>query len=225
MSLTLAKTDSQIKADVLNELKWDPDVDETEVGVVVKDGIVTLTGNTTSYAKKLIAREAAHRVYGVLDVVDNMTMKLSTKSELLDEDVAKAVRNALHWDALVPDDKITSTVANGVVELRGTVDLISQREHADRAVRQLVGVRGVINQIKIAAKTINTAQIKSQIEAALERQAEREAKRLKVSVTDGVVTLSGTVRSWSEKSAAGRIALFAPGVQRIDNRLIVDPYC
>jgi osmotically-inducible protein OsmY len=225
MSTALAsKADAQIKADVLNELKWDQNVDETDVGVQVHNGIVTLTGYISAYAKKIAARDAAHRVYGVLDVVDDMKVRIPTVWERTDEDVAQAVRNALKWDVLVRDDKITTTVSSGIVTLLGQVNTWMQRYDAERCVQRLTGVKGVINQITIAGPIVEPAQIKRDIENALERQTEREAKRIGVSVRDGVVTLTGTLRSWGERNAIERAASFAPGVSRVDDRTTVDPY-
>lgn len=224
MTIATTKSDAQIKTDVLNELKWDSAVDEIEVGVQVKDGIVTLTGNVNAYPKKLAARAAAHRVYGVLDVVDNTQVRILTIWQRTDEDVAKAVRNALKWDILVPDEHITSTVSSGVVTLQGSVDTWLQRWDADIAVQRLTGVKSVINQIAVALKTVNPVQVKREIEEALERQTEREAKRIGVSVHDGVVTLTGTLRSWGEKNAIERAVYHAPGVRCVDDRTTVDPY-
>lgn len=224
MTIATTKSDAQIKTDVLNELKWDSAVDETEVGVQVKDGIVTLTGNISAYPKKLAARDAAHRVYGVLDVVDNTQVRIPSIWHRTDEDVAKAVRNNLKWDVLVPDDKITTTVSNGTVTLQGKVNTWMQRYDAERCVQRLTGVKGVINQITVAVPTVDPAKIKREIEDALERQTEREAKRISVSVRDGVVTLTGTLRSWGEKNAIERAASYAPGVHRVDDRTTVDPY-
>jgi osmotically-inducible protein OsmY len=224
MTIATTKSDSQIKTDVLNDLRWDTAVDETEVGVQVKSGIVTLTGNISAYPKKLAAIDAAHRVYGVLDVVDDMKVKIPSVWERTDQDVATAVRNGLKWDVLVPDDRITSTVSSGTVTLKGSVDTWMQRYEAERAVQRLTGVKGVINQITVTAKPVNPDQIKQQIEEALERQTEREAKRIGVSVKDGVVTLTGTLRSWGEKNAVERAAYYAQGVRRVDDKTTVDPY-
>ncbi len=224
MALATAKSDSQVKADVLEELRWDPNVDETEVGVQVKSGLVTLTGSIGAYAKKLAAIEAVHRVQGVLDVVDEMKVKIPSVWERTDRDVADAVRHALKWDVFVPDDRIKTTVAGGVVTLQGSVDTWMQRYDAERAVQRLTGVTAVVNQITVAAPAVDAAQLKRQIEDALERQAEREARRIGVAVREGVVTLTGTLRSWGEKNAIERAAAFAPGVRRIDDRTVVDPY-
>jgi osmotically-inducible protein OsmY len=224
MTTAIMKTDSQIKSDVLNELKWDSRVDETDVGVQVKEGIVTLVGSVDVYAKKIAAREAAHRVHGVLDVVDELQVKVAGIGAPTDTDIARAVRDALEWDAFVPDEKITSTVSLGIVTLEGVVPTWSQRADAERVVRGLAGVRGVINQITVMAKAVDSSRIKADIEEALERQAEREARRIGVSVKDGVVMLTGRVRSWVEKDTIDRVVGFATGVRRVDDRLIVDPY-
>ena len=226
MAITTAivKSDSQIKGDVLNELKWDSRVDETDIGVQAKEGVVTLTGSVNVYAKKIAAREAAHRVHGVLDVVDELQVKVPGIGARTDADIARGVRDALEWDAFVPDEKITSTVSLGIVTLEGAVQTWSQRADAERVVRGLTGVRGVINQITVAAKAVDTTRLKTDIEEALERQAEREARRIGISIKDGVVMLTGRVRSWVEKDTIDRVVGFAPGVRRVDDRLVVDPY-
>lgn len=224
MTTAIMKSDSQIKADVLNELKWDSRIDETDIGVQVKNGVVTLVGTIDVYAKKIAAREAAHRVHGVLDVVDELQVKVPGIGARTDTEVARAVREALEWDAFVPDEKITSTVSLGIVTLEGLVQTWTQRADAERAVRGLTGVRGVINQITVSAKPVDPTRIKDEIEDALERQAEREARRIGVTVKDGVVTLTGRIRSWAEKNAVDRVVGFAPGVRRVEDQLIVDPY-
>ncbi len=224
MTTAIIKSDTQIKADVLNELKWDSRIDETDIGVQVRDGVVTLVGSVDVYAKKLAAREASHRVHGVLDVVDDLQVKVPGIGARSDNDIARAVRDALQWDAFVPDEKITSTVAMGIVTLEGMVQTWTQRADAERVVRGLVGVRGVINQISVAAKAADPTRIKNEIEDALERQAEREARRIGVTVKDGVVTLTGRIRSWAEKNAVDRVVGFAPVVRRVEDQMIVDPY-
>jgi osmotically-inducible protein OsmY len=224
MTTAIIKSDSQIKTDVLNELKWDSRVDETDVGVQIKDGIVTLVGSVDVYAKKIASREAAHRVHGVLDVVDELQVKVAGVGAPPDIDIARGVRDAHEWDAFVPDEKITSTVSLGIVTLEGVVPTWSQRADAERVVRGLTGVRGVINQISVMAKAVDSGRIKADIEEALERQAEREARRIGVQVKDGVVMLTGRVRSWVEKDTIDRVVGFATGVRRVDDRLVVDPY-
>lgn len=223
MTLATQRSDAQIKADVLDELRWDSTVDETEVGVQVKNGIVTLTGGISAYPKKLAAVDAAHRVHGVLDVVDDMRVKVPTIWERTDQELAGAVRGTLTWDVLVPDDRVASTVSGGVVTLQGNVPTWTQRYETERAVRRLTGVKGVVNQITVGAAPMDSGQIKREIEEALERQTEREARRIGVSVRDGVVTLTGTVRSWAEKNAIARAASCSPGARRVDDKTTVDP--
>ena len=145
----MKKTDAQIHHDVLKELKWDSRVDQTEVGVQVASGVVTLTGTVTSWAKRVAAQEAAHRVMGVLDVANDITVKAPGGPAPTDTDIAQAVRRALEWDVFVPDDKITSTVTDGWVTLEGTVDSWSQRTDAERAIRNLAGVKFVVNKITV----------------------------------------------------------------------------
>jgi osmotically-inducible protein OsmY len=224
MTTAIIKSDSQIKTDVLNELKWDTRIKETDLGVQVRDGIVTLVGTVDVYAKKLAARDAAHRVHGVLDVVDELQVKVPSVGARGDSELARAVRDTLQWDAFVPDDKIISTVSMGVVTLEGLVQTWAQRADAERVVRGLTGVRGVVNMISVQAKPVDAERIKLEIEDALERQAEREARRIGVSVKDGVVTLTGRIRSWAERNAVDRVVGFAPGVRRLDDQLVVDPY-
>jgi len=224
MPVAVARTDAQIKNDVLAELRWDSRVKETEVGVQVRDGIVTLTGAIDSYPAKMAAREAAHRVYGVLDVVDELRVRLPSSWERSDADIARAVREALRWDVTVPDERITTTVSGGTVTLEGEVHTWAERADAERALHRLAGVKGVVNRISIAIAACDADLLRRQIEEALERQAEREARRIGVRVEGGVVTLTGTVRSWAERNAIDRVAGFAQGIRRVDDRLTVDPY-
>jgi osmotically-inducible protein OsmY len=213
------KTDSQIQRDVLQELTWDPRVEETDVGVEVDQGVVTLTGTVGSYAKRLAAQEAAHRVQGVLDVANDVRVKLPVGEERTDTDIAQAVRRALEWDALVPHERIRSTVAQGWVTLDGTVEYWYQRDAAERAVRPLAGVRGVTDHVAVRPPAVESERVREAIEQALERRAEREAKRIQVSVREGMVTLTGTVPSWPAKQAVLGAARFTPGVRAVDDRL------
>jgi osmotically-inducible protein OsmY len=217
------KTDTQIHRDVLEELKWDSRVDETEVGVEVDNGVVTLTGTVTSWAKRMAAQEAARRVVGVLDVANDIKVKSPGGSSRTDTEIAQAVRHALEWDVYVPDEKISSTVTDGIVTLEGMLDRWSHRADAERAVRNLAGVKGVVNRIKVTPAAVPTSTVRNAIEQALERRAEREAKRIHVDVKDGVVTLTGAVHSWAERKSVVAAARFTPGVQEVDDRLSVQP--
>lgn len=218
------KTDSQIQLEVLQELKWDSRVEETEVGVTVNNGLVVLTGTVSSYAKKIAAEEAAHRVPGVLDVVNDLKVSVPTGMERTDIEVAEAVRHSLEWNVWVDADRISSTVSNGWVALEGVVSLLRERDDAERAVRRLPGVRGVTNRIKVVGPKLSPHKVRSMIEEALERRAERAAHRIKVEVNDdGVVTVTGRVRSWAEQRAILGALIHAPGVSSVNENLFIDP--
>ncbi len=219
MSLMLKKTDTQIHRDVLEELTWDPRVDETEVGVEVDKGVVTLTGTVTSWAKRVAAQDAARRVTGVLDVANDITVKTPGGLVRSDTEIAQAVRQTLQWDVFVPDEKITSTVTDGWVTLAGTVERLSERDDAERAVRNLAGVKVVVNTITVTPWNPVSADVRRAIERALDRRAEREARHLTVDVHEGVATLSGPVRSWAERRAVLGAARFTPGVRAIEDHL------
>jgi osmotically-inducible protein OsmY len=215
------KTDSQIQQDVLRELKWDTRVEETDVGVEVEKGVVTLTGTVSSWAKKMAAQEAAHRVLGVLDVANDVQVKVPGSLGRTDTDIAQAVRRALEWDVLVPEQRIQSTVSDGLVTLEGNVDFWSQREDAERAVRNLAGVRTVINRIEVKSTKV-TQDVHLAITGALARHALREAKNIDVAVHDGRVTVTGAVDSWAEKQAVLGAARGTCGVHQIDDRLRIE---
>lgn len=215
------KTDSQIKRDVLDELKWDTRVKETDVGVEVHGGTVTLTGTVDSWAARLAAQEAAHRVEGVLDVANDVRIKLPGSLQQNDTDIAKKVRLALEWDVLVPEDRIRSTVSNGVVTLEGDVDYFSQYEDAERAVRNLSGVCAVRNMISVAYRDPRVSQqnVQSAIRGALERHAQHAAKRVQIAVNDGTVVLRGDVPSWAERTAVEGAVRGTPGVRKVENHI------
>lgn len=216
------KSDSQIQQEVLRELKWDTRVEETEIGVTVEHGVVTLTGAVSSYGKKIAAQEAAHRVYGVLDVANDIQVRLPGGMARSDTEIAQAVRNALEWDVWIPEERIKSTVSTGWVTVEGDVDRLRERGDVERAIRRLAGVRGVTNRIDVKPPAVVAADVRETIEEALERRAEREARRIKVEVHDGAVTLSGPVRSWAEKRAILGTVSHAPGVRAVHEHLFVD---
>ncbi|TMB78468.1 MAG: BON domain-containing protein [Chloroflexi bacterium] len=214
------RTDEEIQRDILEELKWDTRVRPNEIGVAVKDGIVTLTGWVDSYLKKMAAEEAAHRVRGVKAVVNDIEVRLPSSAERTDEDLAKAALNALQWQAGVPADKIDVTVSHGWVTLKGEVEYGYQKREAERAVERLSGVRGVINLIRVKPG-LSPTDLKQKIEQALVRNAELDAKRITVEVQGSKVILHGTVRSYAEKKAAEEAAWAAPGVSEVENHITI----
>jgi osmotically-inducible protein OsmY len=218
------RSDTAVQQAVLDELTWDTRVDETEVGVEVDHGVVTLTGTVAAYAKKLAAEEAAHRVPGVLDVANDIKVHVPGGFYQTDTEIAQAVRRALEADVFVPAEGIETTVSDGWVKLEGTVEYWSQRQDAEQAIIRLLGVRGVTNAIEVHTRPVDAVKVQAAIEEALERRAEREAERIEVLVRDGVVTLSGPVRSWREKRAVVGAASHAPGVRSLVDYLRIDPF-
>jgi osmotically-inducible protein OsmY len=218
---TLTKTDEEIQRDVLAELKWDSRLQPNEIGVIVKDGVVTLTGWVDSYLKKWNAEEAAHRVAGVKAVANDVEVRLPSSSERTDSDIAAAAVHALEWDALVPSDKVQVTVSKGWVTLRGEVDWQYQKEDAERVVRRLTGVKGVTNLITVKPHTA-PSDLKKRIEEALVRTAKLDADRIIVEVQGSKAILKGTVRSWAEREEAERVAWSAPGILSVENRITIE---
>ncbi len=214
------RTDEAIQRDVLEELKWDTRVQPNEIGVVVKDGVVTLTGWVDSYLKKMAAEEAAHRVRGVKAVANDIEVRLPGSAERTDADLAKAALNALKWEAAIPTDKVEVTVSKGWVTLKGEVDYAFQKREAERAVERLSGVKGVTNLI-VVKPHVSPSDLKQQIEKALLRKAETDAQHITVEVQGSKVILRGTVRSYAEKKAAEEAAWSAPGITEVDNRIVI----
>jgi osmotically-inducible protein OsmY len=214
------KNDVDLQRDVFDELKWEPAVHSTDVGVIVKDGVVTLEGVVDSYPEKWAAERAAKRVSGVKALALELEVKLPGSGKQTDADIAEAAENALKWDVLVPQDRIKVTVEKGFLTLEGQVDWDFQRSAAKRAVQYLTGVKGVANAITVKPKVAPT-DVKAQIEAALKRNAILDARQIKVQADGGKVTLRGNVRSWAERDEAEAAAWAAPGVNEVTDFIAV----
>ena len=215
-------TDRQLQENVQGALDWDPSIDIADVGVTVDQGVVTLRGVVKTFTEKAAAERVALGVYGVKALANDLKVKILNGREQTDSDIALAAVNALKWNTLVPPDKVAVTVSSGWITLKGDLDWQYQREAAGRAVRDLIGVVGVTNNINVRQK-VRVADVESKIMMALKRSAEVDARRIHVGATDGKVVLTGNVRSWAERQEAERAAWSAPGVTVVDDRIAVVP--
>ena len=215
------KTDTQLQHDVSEELKWEPQVTASQIGVQVKDGVVTLSGEVSSFAEKWNAERAAQRVSGVNAQAVDLNVKLSELGTRTDADIARAAENALSWSTSVPDGAIKVMVEKGYVTLSGNVDWQYQRVAAANSVRFLVGVTGVSDQIAIKP-SLSVSAVKSDIETALKRTAASDAKKIHVEVRGSDVTLTGKVQSWAERETATTSAWATPGVRSVVDKMTLE---
>lgn len=215
------KTNAQLREDVQDAIRWEPLLKSAQIGVIVNDGIVTLTGTVSNYTQKLQAEKAAKSVDGVKAIAEDIEVKLDSSEKKEDSDIAASVLIALSSDLLVPDEKIQIKVENGWVTLEGEVHWNFQREAAKHSIERLTGVRGVFNHLKIRSE-LNDEIEQKQIEAALQRNWLIDDKNIRVHVVGRTVRLTGTVASLYQKEEAGRIAWKTPGIWHVENELQVD---
>ena len=217
------RNDITIREDVLAELDWDARVRPGQLGVTVKDGIVTLTGVVESLTQRWAAQRAAFRVVGVTAVANEIEVRLPQEAQRTDTDLAQAAVNTLTWDTDVPTEALQVSVTHSWVTLDGVVDTLFQRQQAARAVHHLVGALGVTNLLTVREPQPAPADVRQRIERALVRNAETDARNIQLEVHGHTVTLRGTVHSYAELTAAEGSALSAPGITEVENRLDVMP--
>jgi osmotically-inducible protein OsmY len=214
------KTDTSIRVDVENELRWDPSVDGKDILVKVEDGVVSLQGSVAHFSDRLTAEEVTKKVTGVRAIANDIEVKIPKPGERSDSDIASAAANALQWHFVLESSDIQPVVKQGWITLSGHVSHGYQKTAAESAVRYLLGVKGVFNVIEVRPE-VKATDVKQKIQCAFQRQASLDAKDINVNVDDSAVVLQGTVHSWREKDDASIAAWAAPGVTKVENKLQV----
>jgi osmotically-inducible protein OsmY len=215
------KTDASTRRDVELELQWEPSVDHRKIAVIVNNGVVTLTGEVPHYSDRWYAEDVVKRGKGVRAIANELKVSMPAKGVRTDSDIAEAAANALRWHVSVSDSQITPIVKDGWITLSGEVSFGYTRSLAENAVRHLMGVRGITNDITVASQVI-VGDVKQKIEDAFKRHAILDAKDIEVQVDKSTVTLKGHVHTWQERDDAAQAAWAAPGVARVENRIAVD---
>jgi osmotically-inducible protein OsmY len=216
------RSDSDIRRDVEGELRWDPDIDATDIAVTVNNGVVTLAGFVRGFIQKYHAEADAKRVAGVVAVANDIEIRLPGVDERPDPEIARDAIQRIKSELPFVWDKLRVVVKNGWVTLEGEVEWNYQRERAEAVIRRVHGLKGVINSIEVKPR-VAPSEIRRKIEDALRRAAEIDANRITVEAVGSEVILRGAVRSWAERQEAERAAWWAPGVSKVDNRIIVSP--
>ena len=216
------RSDSEVERDVRDELKWDPDLNADDIAVSIKNGVVTLAGFVPSYADKFEAEAAAKRVAGVHAVANDLEVRLPAIDERPDPDIARDAVAALKAELPISHDRIKVIVKDGWMTLEGAVEWQYQKTTAENAVRRVKGVKGVTNVIAVKPK-VEPSELKRKIMEAFKRNAEVDANRITVEASGSEVILKGTVRSWIEREEAERVAWSAPGITKVEDRIVVWP--
>lgn len=212
------KTPGELRNDVLDELGFEPSLEEGGIGVAVEDGVVTLAGHVRSYAEKRVAERAVKRVLGVHGIANDLKVELWEGFQRDDTDIAHAALDTLRWNTWLPQDAVTVTVKDGWITLDGSLPWQYQKMEAERAVSHLQGVKGVTNQIAVKPR-VQATQVDRRIQSAFQRAASLDARNVHVETAGSVVILRGTIRSWAEHEDAERAAWSVPGVTSVRNEL------
>jgi osmotically-inducible protein OsmY len=220
MTKNKLRTDSEIKKDIEAELKWDPTVEETEVGVIVKDGAVTLTGVVANLSQKTAARNVAKRIRGVRAIADDMEVKLPHQTAGSDKDIAEHIARIFGWNRQISKDEIKAEVRDGYVTLSGNVDWHYQRRSAQKQIEFIPGIKFINNNI-LLRKPIETDDLKNKIVKALHRHAQIEANHVEVIAKDDMVTITGHVDTYFEKELIEKTVWAAPGVHKVIDKLVI----
>lgn len=222
---TELSADEKVQRDVLDEMHWDPQVEPTDVGVEVSEGVVTLTGVVPSHKMRRAAAEAALRIHGVRGIVNHVDVKTPSSLQRTDTDIARSAAIAIEWDMIIPEGRVKVRVTSGWITLEGTVDYFYQKQAAEDAVAGLPGTRGISNHIAVEPKktSVSYFELKEQIVRAFARNAAIDARGIRVTIDDSRVMLSGDVRSWAEASEAVSAAWATPGVRSVINDLHIRP--
>ena len=216
------RSDIDIKRDVEAELRWNPDIDATDIAVAVKNGVVTLSGFVRSYAQKFEAEQTAKRVNGVAAVANDIEVRLPVFNQRPDPEIARDAVAEIQNNLPYSSDHVRVVVRDGWVTLEGSVEWNYQRERAEQVVRRVRGVKGITNLVELQPR-VPPVEVKHKIEEAFRRSAELDANRITVETEGGLVTLRGTVRSWAERQEAERVAWATPGVVRVNNLITISP--
>jgi osmotically-inducible protein OsmY len=214
------KDDQKVQRDVMDQMKWDIGDYSTQIGVAVKDGVVTLSGHVPSFWAKWAAERAVKRVLGVRAVAEEIEVRLPGSDQRTDTDLARAAENMLDWNTLVPKNRVTIMVEDGTITLEGAVDSWSQKVAAEKAINSLTGVKAINNRIKVKP-VVEPKEVERDIENAFTRHAQLDARRITVECHGDRVVLSGSVHTWAEREEAQEAAWAAPGVASVENNITV----
>ena len=214
------KTDSQLQIDVLEELKWEPKVDHSHIGVTAANGVVTLTGFVPTYAEKMAAEAAARHVSGVKAIAEEIEVRFKSDPKTSDAEIARRILDVFAWNTMIPHENLKVKVEQGFVTLTGDVAWYYQKEVAQKAAARITGVKSITNLISVKAAAPSAYDVRDRISAAMKRSSALDASAIDVAVDGSTVKLSGRVHGWNERKVAESAAWAAPGVTRVEDNIV-----